>query len=187
MTEKQNGWVSLSVIALTNTPTSNTTVDVIATQEFVLGNGKLGPLSLGQSIATLPKSVPGLYEKYTYHKEKYEDDMDGEGVNEYILFIKGGKKIINANIENGKIESFWVKEGASFIKTIDGFHIGSSARELFRKKPMQWETYFMGEVFGTSGGYTYNVNSDDVINKDVPERAEDFKQNAVISSIVYRK
>lgn len=187
MTEKQNGWVSLSVIALTNTPTDNMTVNVITTQDFVLGNGKLGPLSLGQSIASLPKSVPGLYDKYTYHKEKYEDDMDGEGINEYVLFIKGGKKIINANIENGKIESFWVKEGASFIKTTDGFHIGSSARELFRKKPMQWETYHMGEVFGTSGGYTYNVNSDNVINKDIPERAEDFKQNAVITSIVYRK
>lgn len=187
MAEKKYGWVSLGVIALTNTPSNNTTVDVIAIQEFVLGNGKLGPLSLGQSVASLPKSVSGLYDKYTYHKEKYEDDMDGEGVNEYVLFIKGGKKIIEANIENGKIESFWVKEGASFIKTVEGFHVGSSARELFRKKPMQWETYFMGEVFGTSGGYTYNVNSDDVINKDIPERAEDFKQNAVITSIVYRK
>ena len=46
----------------------------------------------------------------------------------------------------------------------------------------------MGEVFGTSGGYTYNVNSDDVVsNKDIPTRAEDFKPKAVISSIVYRK
>lgn len=188
MAEKKYGWVSLSVIALTNTPSNNTTVDVIAIQEFVLGNGKLGPLSLGQSVALLPKSVSGLYDKYTYHKEKYEDDMDGEGINEYVLFIKGGKEIINANIENGKIESFWVKEGASFIKTPDGFHIGSSARELFRKKPMQWETYHMGEVLGTSGGYTYNVNSDDVVsNKDIPTRAEDFKPKAVISSIVYRK
>lgn len=186
MADKKYGWVSLSVIALTNTPSNNTTVEVIAVQEFVLGNGKLGPLSLGQSITALPKSVLGLYDKYTYHKEKFQNDMDGEGVDEYIVFSKGGKKIIQAEIDTRKIVSFWVKEGASFIKTVEGFHIGSSARELFRKKKMQWSTYFMGEVFGESGGYTYNVNSDDVINKDVPERAEDFKSNAVISSIVYR-
>ena len=185
ITEKKFGWISLSVIALTNTPSSKTTVDVIL-QEFILGNGKLGPLSLGQSVASLPKSVSGLYDKYTYHKEKYDNEMDGEGIDEYILFIKGGKEIINANITDGKIDSFWVKDGASFIKTIDGFHIGSSARELFRKKPMEWDTYYMGEVFGMSGGFTYNVDSKYIINKDIPERAEDFKPNAVISSIAYR-
>ena len=46
-----------------------------ASNAFVLGNGKLGPIQIGKSISQLPKSVTGLYDKFVYKKEVHESDM----------------------------------------------------------------------------------------------------------------
>lgn len=164
-----------------------------AVKTFVMGNGKLGPLYIGQSVSTLPKSIPELYDNFTYYKgtERVYDMGDDEGEEvlvERVTFKKNGKEIITSSCTDEKITSFYVDNGASFIKTIEGYHIGSNVREFYRKHPkLQWETYFEGEVFASSKGYTYNVNSDDVINKDIPNRVEDFKPSAKIVSIYYGK
>ncbi len=178
-----------------NTPASQKPKATSVVKTFVMGNGKLGPIFIGQFVTTLPKTIPGLYDTYTYFKgnEKVyemgmEDDDEGEDVFvERLTFIKNGQEIVNVGVDDGKIVSFCVGKGASFIRTVNGFHVGSSARELFRKSPkMNWESiYYENVVEATKGGYTYTMNSDDLPNTDTPKRAEDFKPTAKIISIYY--
>lgn len=180
-----------------NTPASQKAKQTNVVKTFVMGNGKLGPIFIGQFVTTLPKMVPGLYDTYTYFKgyEKVyemgmEDDDEAEEVFvEKVTFIKNGKEIVSVGVDDGKIVSFSVGEGASFIKTTNGFHVGSSARELFRKSPkMKWEPiYFENVVEATSKDYVYTMDINDLPNTDNPRRAEDFKPNAKIMSIYYGK
>jgi len=180
-----------------NTPASQKAKQTNAVKTFVMGNGKLGPVFLGQFVTTLPKTIPGLYDTYTYFKgyvKEYEmgmdDDDEGEDVFvEKVTFIKNGKEIVGVGVDDGKIVSFSVGAGASFIRTTNGFHVGSSARELFRKSPkMRWESiYFENVVEATSKDYVYTMDINDLPNTDIPRRAEDFKPNAKIVSIYYGK
>lgn len=160
--------------------------DVQEDNELVLGNGKLGLLQIGQSISGLPKSVSGLYDKYFYKKEVHEDDMDGPWTEEYVLFTKKGSEILRTDVSNNQIVSIRLLEGSTFIKTEDGFYVGYSARELFKKKRMEWSTYYMGEVFATSGRYTYYISSEDLIQADIPERVDQIKPDAKVISIEYK-
>lgn len=119
-----------------------------------------------------------------------DDDDEGEDVFvEKVTFIKNGKEIVGVGVDDGKIVSFSVGEGASFIRTTNGFHVGSSARELFRKSPkMKWESiYFENVVEATSKDYVYTMDINDLPNTDTPRRAEDFKPNAKIVRIYYGK
>ncbi|MBQ9232206.1 MAG: hypothetical protein IJ190_13660 [Prevotella sp.] len=180
-----------------NSPASqkNKTSNVVKT--FVLGNGKLGPICIGDDVRYLPNTIPGLYDTFTYFKgyEKVysmgmEDDDEAEEVlEERVTFIKNGKEIVSAGVDDGKIVSFLVGEGASFIRTTNGFHVGSSVRELFRKNPkLNWQRiYFENVVEATSKDYVYTMDSDDLPNTDNPRRAEDFKPTAKIISIYHGK
>lgn len=165
---------------------AQTRISSQASNAFVLGNGKLGPIQIGKSISQLPKSVTGLYDKFVYKKEVHESDMEDNWTEEYYLFTKGGKTIIRTDVEGKKITSIVLEGASSFIKTAEGLYVGYSAQELFKKKRMEWETYYEGTTFATNGHYTYYVNSDDVPNTDIPSKASDFKPSAKIMRIVYR-
>ena len=180
-----------------NTPASQKTKNTNVVKTFVMGNGKLGPIFIGQFVSTLPHTIPGLYDTYTYFKgyEKVyemgmEDDDEAESVLvERLAFIKNGQEVVNVGVDDGKIVSFCVGKGASFIRTVNGFHVGSSARELFRKNPrLSWSPiYYENCVEATSKDYVYTMDSEDLINTDTPRRAEDFKPTAKIKSIYYGK
>lgn len=153
---------------------------------IIFENGKLGPVEVGKALSNLPQSVDGLYDKYNHKKEEHEDEMDGAWTEEYYMFIKDGKEVFRANIYEGKVNSVRLLSGASFIKTPDGFYVGYSARKLFSQKRMEWGTYYEGETFATSDHFTYYVNSDDLIQTDIPQKADHFKADAKISGIVYQ-
>ena len=156
-----------------------------AAKEFILGNGKLGPIECGMAISSLPKQVEGLYDKFEQKSEECYD-IDESWIEEFILFTKGGVPVFRADIAESKITSFSLLEGSSRIKTPDGICVGYNARELFKKKKMDWETWYMGEVFASDGKYTYFVPSDELVNVDTPEKAEDFKPNAKVCKICYQ-
>lgn len=180
-----------------NTPASQKAKKTNVVKTFVMGNGKLGPIRIGDEVKYLPNTIPGLYDTYTYFKgyvKEYEmgmdDDDEGEDVFvEKVTFIKNGKEIVSVGVDDGKIVSFLVGKGASFIRTVNGFHVGSSARELFRKSPkMKWESiYYENCVEATSKDYVYTMDINDLTNTDIPRRAEDFKPTAKILSIYYGK
>ena len=155
-------------------------------KDYALDNGKLGPVEIGKNIADLPEAVEGLYDKSEHKKEVHESDMEDDWTEEYYIFTKDGKEVFRTDVEGKKIVSVVLLEGASSIKTSDGFYVGCSAQELFKAKKMQWENYFEGNVFATSGHYTYLVNSDDLVNTDIPEKASDFKSTAKVIRIIYR-
>ena len=150
---------------------------------FVLTPEKLGPIQIGKPITAVPKNHKGLYDKYVLKKETFADE-DGEWTETYYYFYKAGKKIFSVTIndEDKTITSITLLPGSSFIKTKEGFYVGYSARELFKKKKMEWTTYFQGEVFTINQQFTYFVSSDDVTT-DIPTKATDFKPNAKISKI----
>ena len=152
---------------------------------FVLVNGKLGPIQIGKSIKDLPKSYAGLYDKMKRETINHESDMEDDWTEDFYQFIKDGKNVLRTDVDGNKITSIVLQEGASFVKTSEGYHVGGSAVELFTKKKMQWETYFEGTVFATSGHYTYHVDDDDIINNDTPQTVSDLKPSAKIIRIVY--
>jgi hypothetical protein len=158
-----------------------------ATESFVLGDGKLGPLSLGQTTATLPKKVAGLYDSYKIKTEEFAD-MDDSWTETYCYFYKGGKAIFKALVNDKKrLESFTLDKGSSFIKTSEGFFVGGSARDLFSKKPMTWETWYTGTAFARKGHWEFHIPSDDLNGADFPAKLSDIKSTAKISMIVYYK
>ena len=152
--------------------------------EFVIENGKLGPVELNMAIDGLPEQFDGLYDHYSYRKEEHENEMDGPWTDEYCLFTKDGKEIFRTDVDEDKVVSFRLLEGATFIKTADGFYVGYPARELFEQLPMTWETWFEGETFASKDHYTYFVSSDDLLNTDIPQKADDFKPDAKVCGIV---
>jgi hypothetical protein len=151
---------------------------------FVLDKGILGPIAIGKAYTDLPQSVEGLYDTFKYKIETHEDDMDGEWTEEYVMFYNDGKEIFSTGIDGKKITSVTLLKNATNIKTADGYYVGYDARRLFQEKKMDWETYYMGEVFACKDGYTYFVSSD-VVNTEIPEKTSDFKSNATLSKIVY--
>ena len=151
---------------------------------FVLDKGTLGPIAIGKAYTDLPQSVEGLYDTFKYKIETHEDDMDGEWTEEYVMFYNDGKEIFSTGIDGKKITSVTLLKNATNIKTADGYYVGYDARRLFQEKKMDWETYYMGEVFACKDGYTYFVSSD-VVNTEIPEKTSDFKSNATLSKIVY--
>ena len=188
LNENQHGWVSLSVVTLTNTPSETTTVDNVestAPESFVLKNGKLGPIQAGKPITSVPKSCSGLYDKYVYEKKQCED-MDGEWTEDHYYFYKNGKKVIDVWTENKKVSSITLLPGSSYIKTPEGFYVGCSARDLFSKKRMEWATYYEGYTFATSNKMTYYIKTEDLLgNGETPNKVSDIKPNAKIDKISY--
>jgi len=199
--EKKFGWAALASVTLSNSATGTSAAKSAssaasktsaaasssaakASSSFVLGNRKLGPLSLGQTVASLPKSVAGLYDSYKVVKEQ-KGDMDGTWTETWCNFSKGGKVIFKAFIESNKIQSFSLEEGSSFIKTTEGYYVGSNARELFSKKPMTWENWFVGTAFARSGQFEFHIADEDLNNTDIPTKASDVKPSGKISRIVY--
>ena len=148
--------------------------------------GKLESIEVGKPMPSLSQSVKGLYDKFDHKTIEHEDEMDGPWTEDYYLFTKDGKEIFRVNIFEGKVFSIRLLSGATFIKTPDGFSVGSSARNLFKEVPMEWQNYFDGEAFGTNGRYSYYVNSNDLIKTDIPHKVEHFKQDAKITGIVYQ-
>ncbi len=168
----------------TQTPQRSATQ--VAAKTFTLTNGKLGPIQTGVRFANIPATYAGLYDKYTYKKETMGGEGGDEWEEEYYQFTKAGKKIFRVLIFDGKIGSIELQEGSSgIIKTQEGFYVGYPARTLFTKKSMQWDTYYEGTTFGTSGHYTYYVNDADLNNTDTPYKVSDLKPNAKICMIVY--
>ena len=152
---------------------------------FVLKDKKLGPVTIGKPIKNLPKSVSGLYDNYQYKKVEYEDEMDGPWTDEFYIFTLKGKNVFRATIDEGVVYNIKLLEGSTnIVKTPEGFYVGYSARELFKKKRLQWATDFM-DVYAESSGYIFTVNPNDV-TRDVPEKLEHFKVTAKIRSIIYR-
>lgn len=210
--EKKYGWVNLSTVTLSNnkdavatkaatqakpaavankskTASVQSSAKAAATSQakkFTLANGKLGPLFIGKTVASLPKSVDGLYDSYKYETFEVENDMEGSWTEEWCHFYKDGKEIFKCFAEGKKLTSFVLMEGSSFIKTNEGFYVGYNARELFNKKRMKWETYFEGTAFGTSGHFIYHINDSDLLGCEYPTRATHIKQNAKIVKIVYQ-
>ena len=154
---------------------------------FILGDNKLGPLSLGQTVASLPESVEGLYDSYKYDKVEIDNEMEGSWTEEWCYFYKDGKEIFKAFAEGKKLESFVLEEGSSFIQTTDGYYVGSNARDLFTQKPMEWETWYEGTTFARDGRWEYHIASDDLIGVDTPTRVDNIKETAKIVQIVYYK
>lgn len=187
MSDKQFGWVSLSVVALTNTPSATMTIDNAGSataESFVLNNGTLGPIQAGKLITTLPKSYSGLYDKYVYKKEQFAD-MEGEWTEDHYYFYKNGKKVIDVYTSDKVISSISLLPGSSYIKTPEGFYVGCSARDVYNKKKMEWSTYYEGYSFATSNKITYYINSDDITNHETPNKVSDIKPNAKIVKINY--
>lgn len=155
---------------------------------FILGDNKLGPLSLGQTVASLPESVEGLYDSYKYDKVEIENEMEGSWTEEWCYFYKDGKEIFKAFAEGKKLESFVLEEGSSFIKTTEGYYVGYNARNLFTQKPMEWETWYTGTTFARDGRWEYHIASDDLIGGvDTPTRVDNIKETAKIVQIAYYK
>ena len=153
---------------------------------FILKDGKLGPLYIGQSMNSIPQSFPGLYDKCVYKHESGSDDMDGDWTIDYYQFYKNGKKVFTANFEDNKLYSFTLGAGSSYIKTPEGYYVGYSARELYKKtRHLVWNNAYEGFVYVTSGRFTYNINSD-MLKGEFPSKVTDFKSNAKINSIDYR-
>lgn len=185
--ENKKGWVSLSVVTLTNTPGAAPAAGGTAATSFVLGDGKLGPLSIGQTVASLPKSVAGLYDRYQVKEQEFGDE-EGTWTETYCFFYKAGKAIFKACVDDGKrLTSFVLEAGSSFIKTPEGFFVGCSAREVFSKKRMEWETWYTGTTFARSGHWEYHIPSEGLNGADTPSKLADIKTSAKISMIVYYK
>lgn len=176
---------TLCLHAQQRTTTQRPTTQAGAAKTFVLQNGKLGPIQAGQRFANIPATYAGLYDKYTRKTETMADE-DGEWTVEYYQFTKAGKNIFRADIgENKEITGITLQAGsASIVKTQDGYYVGYPARTLFTQKRMQWECWYQGTSFATSGHYTYHVNTDDLTN-EVPTNVNHFKPTAKITSIVY--
>ena len=92
--------------------------------------GKLESIEVGKPMPSLPQSVKGLYDKFDHKTIEHEDEMDGPWTEDYYLFTKDSKEIFRANIFEGKVFSIRLLSGATFIKTPDGFSVGSSARKI---------------------------------------------------------
>lgn len=166
-------------------PSTQTAAKPAAATSFVLGNGKLGPLSVGQTVASLPKSVAGLYDNYKVTKEEHGDE-EGTWMEEWVHFYKGGKEIFKAFVDdNKKLSSFALQPGSSFIKTTEGYYVGYNARELFNKKRMEWTNYYTGTAFARSGHFEFHINDDDLDGADIPSKASHIKASAKISEIIY--
>lgn len=153
--------------------------------EFVLGGGKIGPLYLGQPISAVPSSVKGLYDKVAHKKEKHEDEMDGDWIEDYLQFTKDGKEVLRSTVYNNKIHTFQLGENSEFIKTEEGYYVGYPVRDLFSKKPKEWTIDFQAGTYLISGDYTYFMDYNDLIDADWPEKVEDIKPNAKITLIVH--
>ena len=159
------------------------TVEEQEVKEFILADGKLGPISKGATASTFPKKVEGLYDKFEF--ESYENDMD-DYVEEYYTFTQAGKPMFRANINEGKVFSITLLEGSSsIIKTSDGIYVGYSARELFKKKKLEWEFYFDTGLTGSDGKYTYAIDPDGYEPESTPEKATDLKANAKVCAITH--
>jgi hypothetical protein len=202
--EKKYGWVNLSAVTLSNNkgvtataatasaaaakPAAAKAVVAKSTSFTLSANGTLGPLRLGQTVASLPKSVEGLYDNFKYTSEYVENEMDdfAETV-EWCTFYKNGKEIFKSYAEGKKLQSFILEEGSSFIKTSEDYYVGYPARTLFNKKRLQWENYYEGSAFARNGRWEYHIDDEGLNGVEIPRRATDVKQNAKISMIVLYK
>ena len=168
---------------------------------FYVEDGKLGPVQIGMSYTDLPKSVPGLYEKFDYKKEMIENELDGDYLSETCTFIKNGKEYFSADLKDGKVTSVILDENSSGLCTKEGYapnitglygfyyvtehsNYGMFSSKAIRKT-LDWENYYEGEVFATIGRYTFYVPSESA-KTEYPRKYEDFKDNARISKIVCR-
>ncbi|MBR6201985.1 MAG: hypothetical protein IKQ62_03155, partial [Bacteroidaceae bacterium] len=106
---------------------------------------------------------------------------------EYYLFTLAGKAIFRVDVDDSKtITMLTLQAGSSaIVKTPEGFSVGYPVRSLFAKKRMEWSTYYDGEAFATSGHYTYKMSSDDLINTDIPQNANQVKPTAKLTAIIY--
>ena len=153
---------------------------------LIFSNGSLGPVKVGNVISKLPDSVEGLYDKYSYKKIEHEgNEMDDPWTEEYYLFTKDGKNIFRANMSGKTVYSIYLMEGSTFIKTSDGFSVGSSVRDLFNKRRLEWDNYYDGTVFGFGNHYYFYFNAGDLVGTDIPQKAEHFKKDAKITGIAY--
>lgn len=175
-----------TVLLQAQTPQRTAQSAQTAAKTFVLTDGKLGPVQVGQKFANIPAAFAGLYDKYT-RKVETMADMDGEWTVEYYLFTLAGKPIFRVDVDDNKtITMLTLQSGSSaIVKTQEGFHVGYSVRSLFAKKRMEWSTYYEGEAFATSGHYTYKMSSDDLINTDIPQNANQVKPTAKLTAIIY--
>lgn len=64
---------------------------------FFVDDGKLGPVQVGMSYTDLPKSFPVLYDKFDYHKEMIENEVDGDYEVEECIFFNDGKEYFGAS------------------------------------------------------------------------------------------
>jgi len=151
-------------------------------KEFVLADGKLGPICKGATASTFPKQVEGLYDKFEF--ESFENEMDGY-IEEYYTFTKADKEVFRAYTDEGKVVSICLLEGSSNIKTPDGIYVGYSARELFQKKKLKWEFYYDTGLTGSDGKYTYEIDPGGYEPESTPEKATDLKANAKVCSIAH--
>lgn len=168
---------------------------------FYVDDGKLGPVRVGMSYTDLPKSAPGLYDKFDYKKETIENEMDGDYEVESCTFIKGGKEYFKAELEDGKVTSIVLDQNSTGLYTKDDYCVGNevitklygyfgktdsgSFRNVVINESLKWENYYEGEVFVTIGRYTFYVPSDQA-NVEEPRTKDDFKSNARFSRIVCR-
>ena len=88
-----------------------------------------------------------------------------------------------AIIYENKVSSIRLLKDATFISTLDGISVGSSAREVFNKIRADWSTYYEGTAFATRGNFTYHISMDDLIRADVPHNTEQIKPDAKICMI----
>lgn len=159
-----------------------------AAKQFILANGKLGPIKTGMSDKMFPKRVEGLYDKFVHEEEDF-DSEDGETITvEDYLFTKAGKPVFKATlgVDTDEVVSFTLLEGSSsIVKTPKGVHVGYSARELF-KKNLRWYSYNSAVYVSDDDNYTYTVPMEGLVQgKDVPEKITDLKPDAKVTEISY--
>ena len=164
---------------------------------FYVDDGKIGPVQVGMYYTDLPKSVPGLYDKFDYKKETIENEMEGDYEVESCTFFKDGKEYFSANLDDGKVISIILDENSSRLRTKDGYSFGYNVLGLYQswtpknglidvkniRETLEWENYYEGEVFVTIGRYTFYVPSD-MAKTEFPKTRHDFKDGASISRIV---
>lgn len=179
---------SLLFLGMSQTATAQKRTTGQGTKSFVVTNGKLGPIQLGSSMANIPRSVAGLYDKFTKETVNRFDgdigDEDGPTIQETIFsFYKNGKNIFNVTADE-KLVAYNIElmEGSSYIKTAEGYFVGYSAREFFKKHSRGWDNDYTEGAFVDSRNCRYYVE-DRYMNVEIPTKVSNFTANAKITKI----
>lgn len=161
--------------------TENTSAKVKATKDGIAG------IKIGAD-GGWADSVDGLYDSWEKKTETVQDMDESYDVVRY-EFKRNGKLAIcaYADVESGKIGSIRLWTRAA--KLPNSLNPGCSMILVYSSLFPQWSIDFEGDqetnVTCISDGFTYCTSSSMVKpGKDIPERLEDFTDNAIVTCII---